>query len=340
MTPPKLTFACELPADALTALFADRTVTDTLVALGAKVSLGILDLSLERAAVVRSLNAAGVPVVAWLLLPTSQGYWFNADNGPYAVRRYAEFRAWTAEHNLDWDAIGIDIEPDLREMQALAKGELGRVLPTLLRRSFDRARVARAQAIYTTLVTQMHIDGYRVESYQVPLIVDERRADSHVLQQLFGVVDVLVDRETLMLYTSFMRSGGPGLFWSYAGDADGIGVGSTGGGVDIEGPPPLRWSEFVRDLRLARRWQDEIFIFSLEGCVERGYLRRLKGFAWDGPVHIPERGAQQVDFLRHFLRGVLWTGSRPALVLAGLAFLLGFARLRSRRDRRRRGEAA
>jgi hypothetical protein len=335
MNPPKLTFACELPTDALTTFFADGSVTETLVALGARVSLGILDLSAERAAVVRHLNAAGVPVIAWLLLPPAQGYWFNADNGPYAVRRYAAFRAWTAEHDLVWQGIGIDIEPDIREMQALARGELGRLLPKLLRRGLDRARVARAQAIYTTLVTQMHIDGYRVESYQLPFIVDERRADSSVLQQLFGVVDVPVDREVLMLYTSFMRSGGPGLLWSYAGDADGIGVGSTGGGVDIDGPQPLHWSEFVRDLRLARRWQDDLFVFSLEGCVERGYLRRLKGFAWDGPVHIPERGAQQVAFVRHLFRGALWLGSRPALVLAGVALLMAVTRLRSRRDRRR-----
>lgn len=336
MEPPTLTFWCELDSTRLTALFEDGTVIDTLVALGAKVSLGLVDLSSERAAVVRRLNDAGVPVIAWLLLPTSQGYWFNADNGPYAVRRYAEFRVWSREHGLRWDAIGIDIEPDIREMQDLARGEVGRVLPKLLRRSFDRARVARARAIYTTLVTQMHIDGYRVEGYQFPVIVDERRADSSLLQQLFGVVDVPVDQEVLMLYTSFMRSGGPGFLWSYAGDADRIGVGSTGGGVDIEGPPPLRWSEFVRDLRLSRRWQDEIFIFSLEGCVSQGYLRRLKGFAWDGPVHIPERGAQQVDLLRHLFRGVLWIGSRPALFVAGLALILAMGRLRLRRERRQR----
>lgn len=335
MKPPRLTFACELPADALGELFADQAMIDTLVALGARVSLGLPDLSPSRAGVVKALNAAGVPVVAWLLLPKTQGYWFNADNGPQAVRRYAEFRAWTDEHNLVWDAIGIDIEPDLREMQALIKGEIGWLGPTLLRRAFDRARVARAQAIYTTLITQMHIDGYRVESYQFPFIVDERRANSSLLQQFFGVVDVPADREVLMLYTSFVRSGAPGYFWSYAGDADGIGIGSTGGGVDLEGPAPLRWSEFVRDLRLARRWQDEILIFSLEGCVERGYLRRLKGFAWDGPVHVPERGAQQVDLVRHLFRGLLWIGSRPALLLAGLALLVALGRLRSRRERRR-----
>jgi len=40
---------------------------------------------------VRRLNAAGVPVVAWLLLPKEQGYWFNAENSGYALDRYEHF---------------------------------------------------------------------------------------------------------------------------------------------------------------------------------------------------------------------------------------------------------
>jgi len=243
MERPVLTFACELPADRLVDLFSDGTVTDQLVALEAKVSLGILDLSPERASVVQRLNEAGVPVVAWLLLPKSQGYWFNADNGSKAVVRYAAFQQWTAQHGLVWDGIGVDIEPDIQVMESLVSGNVAEVLPRLLRNAFDRARVARAQAIYTTLITQMGIDGYRVESYQFPFIVDERLAGSRLLQRLLGIVDVPSDREVLMVYTSFMRSAGPGLLWSYGRDAQafggGIAVGSTGGGVEIDQPPAL-----------------------------------------------------------------------------------------------------
>jgi hypothetical protein len=29
--------------------------------------------------------------------------------------RYREFLQWSTQHGLDWDAIGIDIEPDIRD---------------------------------------------------------------------------------------------------------------------------------------------------------------------------------------------------------------------------------
>ena len=334
-----LTFACELPADRLVSLFDDETVIDHLAALEAKVSLGILELSPERATVVQKLNEAGVPVVAWLLLPKSQGYWFNADNGPKAVARYAAFQLWTAEHGLVWHGIGVDIEPDIHLMESLVAGNVAKVLPRLLSNAFDRARVARAQAIYATLIVQMRLDGYRVESYQIPFIVDERLAGSQLLQRLLGVVDVPSDREVLMAYTSFMRPAGPGLLWSYGADAlafgGGVAVGSTGGGVEIDQPQVLTWTELVRDLRLAHHWGDEIFVFSLEGCVERGYLRQLRGLDWDVPIDVPLRQAQTVDVVRRAARGLLWASARPSIVLSGLA--LGVALICIARRRRRSG---
>jgi len=332
-----MTFACELPADRLVDLFNDESVIDQLVALEAMVSLGILDLSPERASVVQKLNAAGVPVVAWLLLPKSQGYWFNADNGPKAVARYAAFQLWTAQHGLVWDGIGVDIEPDMQVVESLVTGNVAKVLPRLLRNALDRAGVARAQAIYATLITQMRTDGYRVESYQFPFIIDERLAGSQLLQRLFGVVDVPSDREVLMVYTSFMRSAGPGLLWSYGRDALAFGgsvaVGSTGGGVAIDQPPAMTWTELVRDLRLARQWSDEIFLFSLEGCVERGYLRRLGGLDWDVPINLPLRQAQRVDMVRRAARGLLWASAHPSIVLSGLALVVALACIARRRRR-------
>ena len=80
----RLIFGCELQTDELEDLFADPAVANTLVELGAGVSLGLVDLSAGRAEVIRQLNEAGIPVTAWQLLSKEQGYWFNADNAPQA----------------------------------------------------------------------------------------------------------------------------------------------------------------------------------------------------------------------------------------------------------------
>ena len=318
MSKPSLTFFCELAAKPLAALFADPAVIEQLAAMKAGVSLGLVDLSDERAAVVRRLNAAGVPVTAWQLLPEAQGYWYNLGNAPQAIARYVDFTAWTEAHDLRWEAIGVDIEPDIREMGRLSAGEWA-ILPRLVRRLFDRERVERARRLYRGLIAEMRADGYEVEAYHLPFIVDERRAGSTLLQRLFGLIDLEVDREVLMLYSSFLRPHGAGALWTYAPAAEAIAVGSTGGGVTVGGAdqvPPLGWDELARDLRLARQWSDALYVFSLEGAIRQGYLARLCDFEWERDVMLPLESAHKVGRVRKAGRAVLWASAHPALILA------------------------
>jgi hypothetical protein len=296
------------------------------------------DLSAERAAVVRRLNMAGIPVVAIPLVPVEEGYYFTADNAPRAAQRYDEWKARTAQHGLVWERVGLDIEPDARFYQQIMANPWG-LLPLLLPRLRDRERPRRAQAAYAALVARIHADGYRVENYQFPLIADERRAGSTLLQRLMGLVDVRTDREVWMLYTSvFPSSIGPGLLWSYGPEAQAIGVGSTGGGPDIPGHPQvpaLDWEELARDLRLARHWSDALLIHSLEGCVRQGFLGRLRSFDWGQAVAPPET-ARLAARLRRVLRGILWASAHPWRVLSiavASAWLVTQIKLRPSRKR-------
>ena len=93
MAHPPLTFFCELPPEPLAKLFDGRFLIDDLKALEATLSLGILDFSKDRAELVQRLNRAGVPVIAWLLLPEDEGYWFNIDNHDKAAARYVDCKA-------------------------------------------------------------------------------------------------------------------------------------------------------------------------------------------------------------------------------------------------------
>jgi hypothetical protein len=288
------------------------------------VGIGILDLSPDRALVVGKLNQAGIPVIAWLLLPMEQGYWFNAGNVHLATARYHAFKDWTEEYDLQWAGLGLDIEPDIREVERFEKDRSSFFL-NLLYRLFDLEEVRAAQAAYKALVSKMQQDGYRVDSYHIPLMIDERKAGSTLLQRLAGLADVTSDREVLMPYTSFLRPYGPGVLWSYAPDAQSIGVGSTGGGVQVAGladVPALTWEELLRDLRLAKYWTDDIHVFSLEGCLRQGFLHRLIDFDWDGPVEIPYESARMIDQFRRVLRAFLWISARPFLLVMGLMGLV------------------
>jgi len=321
---PELTFFCELKAEALQELFEEESVIDDLVILKASVSMGILDFSHERVEVIRRLNHAAVPVVAWLLLPKEEGYYFNIKNAVQAKDRYEQFKIWTQKHKLKWCRLGMDHEPDYNEMEGLIQGRKGMVFP-IVKRLLDMRGLHHAHVEYWNLVSQMRADGYRVDSYHFPFIIDERRAGSTLIQRLAGLVDAPSDREVLMLYTSMFRPHGPGMLWSYAKDAESVGVGSTGGGVQLIGMsdiPPLDWVELSRDLRLARRWTDDIHIFSLEGCVQQGFMDRLKDLDWDGPVTLPLDAARKVHLLRIGLQGSLWSSAHPLLALLVL-FLTG-----------------
>jgi hypothetical protein len=300
MTPARLTFFCELEAEPLRELFADPAVMEHLVGLKASVSLGLLDLGAERASVVRRLHAAGIPVIAWQLLPAEQGYWFNLDNAPQAAARYEAFREWTAAHGLRWDGVGLDIEPDLHELRRLLAGRWRQLL-ALLRRLRQRERLRRAREAYEALIARIRADGYRVDTYQLPLIVDERQAGSTLLQRLLGVVDLPAEREVLMLYSSFVRPHGAGLLESYGPQARSIGVGSTGGGVELPGAgaaPPLSWEELSGDLRRARRLCADLHVFSLEGCVRQGFLPQLRAFDWSGPEEAPKTTTRRMKLMR------------------------------------------
>jgi hypothetical protein len=268
-SPPQLTFACELDSARLTELFADGSAIEHLQALRARVIIMVSDLSDERAAVVKQLGQAGIPLVAVPLFPFEEGYYFTVENAPRAAARYEQWKDWSDKHGLRWDWVGLDIEPEASFYEQIM-ADPWQLPAMLLPRLRDRDGPVRAREIFTALIERIHQDGWQVENYQFPLIADERKAGSTVLQRLLGLVDIPTDREVWMLYTSFLRGLGPGLLWSYGPEAQAIAVGTTGGGPDIPGHPQmpaLSWEEFARDLRLARHFTDQIYVHSLEGAL-------------------------------------------------------------------------
>jgi hypothetical protein len=324
---PRLSFACELDAERLTRLFAGDALIDELTDLRARVLMMVSDHDPRRAEVVQRLNRAGVPVVGIPLFPVEEGYYFTADNSPHAEDRYEQWKAWSQQHGLVWDGVGLDIEPEARFYQQIIDDPRG--LPRLLApRLLDRERPRRARADYQALIDRIRRDGWSVENYQFPLLAEERRAGSTLLQRLLGLVDVRTDREVWMLYTSvFPGSLGPALLWSYGPEAQAIAVGTTGGGPDLPGHPQLpylSWEQFARDLRLARHWSDAIVVHSLEGCVWHGYLSRLRAFDWSSPQ--PPRQLALVRCLRIALRATLWASAHPLPLLTGALTLIAARR--------------
>lgn len=350
MPQPEITFFCELGPIALEELFAQPGLIERLAARRYKVALAILDFSPQRAAVVRRLTAAGVAVVAWLLLPIDAGYWFNLSNYPQAIARYHEFRAWAERERLRFFAVGLDFEPSLKELHAArGKGAL---------HIFNRALLAQRHALYPAardayleLAATIRHDGYELHTYQYPPIVDDRRWGTTLIQRMLDVIDLPADLEVLMLYTSPLWHGrldalGAAYIRSYGPHADGIAIGVTGGGVVLDPltgltAPRMTDASFQRDLRVAAAYTDSVHIFSLEGCVERGWLEAIEHIDWDAPVRIAWRYRAGMWVIRSSIGAILWAsrygwtalGWLGWLVVAGLLIQRRVGRWRTQRRR-------
>ncbi len=320
MSKPSLTFFCEMETSKLTELFAGSKVVNYLAKLDANLSLGLLDLSAERAEVIKKLNKAGIPVTAWILLPKEQGYWTSLDTITETRQRYIEFKNWATKHKLRFAAIGLDIEPRIQVMTALNQDPFRQIL-RLIKRFFFETRLKNSELAAKALIQTIHEDDYPVETYQFPTVLDERAVGSKFFAKTLGLPSLPSDREVLMLYTSFFKIYPDSILWSYAQECQAAGIGSTGGGVEIEGVPPLktlRWIDLKRDLLLANLSVRHIYIFSLEGCMANNFMDRLVNLDWDTQVIPPSRSATGITVIRKVGQGFLWALAHPLEVLSAL----------------------
>ena len=300
---PRLTFFVELAAEPLDRLLSRPEVIPFLAENGCAVSMGILDLSAERAACVRHLEAAGVPVTAWLLLDVGDGYWLNADNAPAALARWRETLAWGEREGLQLARVGLDVEFPRSESKGVLDDRRAAVLG-MFRRRRSRERVAAAELAYAALVAEIRATGRSVEAYHFPYLLDERRAGATLLRRSLGLVDVPVDDEVYMLYATYLGRAGARAYFE---DAPCIALGVTGGGVNAAEPAArsrhLTWEELEPELRAAAGHTREVYVFSLEGCVEKGWLERLAAVDWNEPAPaLPAADVRWARWTRDFAR--------------------------------------
>jgi hypothetical protein len=329
---PRLFFACcNGGLEAMNRLFDDPDVISSLQILHAGIDVSIDDLSPQRAEIVRRLNDAGIPVVAGLNLPGGQGYYMNADNAPQAEARFTAFQQWTTQYGLRWSAIGLDIEPDIRDFEEL-RGHRLRLAAQLMVRYFEFDRVRRANEAYSALIRRIQAQGYKVDTFQLPLIVAERQAHSTLFERLLGIVDARGDDEVVMIFSGFNRSIGAAMIWALGPDAQSIAV-----ACGVLNGNPLSWDEFSRDLIVAGHFSRVIGVYNLEGCAQLAYLPRLEAMDWNQPVTISAAAVRRAERIRAISGVAIWLLELlPYIALAVLIwFALAIRRIYLRRIRKR-----
>jgi hypothetical protein len=320
---PHLFFACcDHGIPQLQSLFADPTVISDLQALHASLAVAVPDLSPQRAQIVHRLNAARIPLIAWIQLPGADGPYLNAGDAQQASVYIADFERWTAQNDLHWARVGLDIEPNFTELARL-NGHPWRIAALTLSRYFGYARVYRARKASAEIIRQLQHDGYPVQTYQLPFIVAERSVHVTLLERLLGIVDVRGNQEAWMIYSSLARGGGTGMIFRLGPNAQAIVIGVTEANPKA-GPAgiPLPWIEFSRDLIVASHFTQTVGVYNLEGSVQQDFLARLKTMDWSQSALVPASSMQRATRISRAIATALLVVSLLPVLLALLLVLI------------------
>lgn len=316
---PKISFFVELPGNEFRQLFADTSLISQLVEMNVSLRVGLQDFSKERTETLLTLNKAGIPMIAWLLLPEEEGYWFNMYNGEKASERYNAFKKWSAENGLKWEGIGIDLEPDFNDAKLAVKHPY-KLAWKAYKRLFDNRSLEKGKMVYDDLIGRMKADGYYVESYLIPFIYDERITGTTSFQKLLGLIDISTPREIPMVYTSAM--GNPAIIREYCQAGQPVALGITGGGVIIEGVQPrfMSLDDLIRDLLISNECTKEAVIFCLEATWKNGWLHAIETIDYSEAPLVMTNMRAKIEKLRKIVQRMLVVLDHPYMM--SLAFLI------------------
>jgi hypothetical protein len=353
---PRLILSTDLAGEDLLAILRAPGLLECLAADSYGVALPLAQLDDAAVAAARLLNQHGIAVIACLRLAPEEGFTFNLQNYPLALGCYQDFHTWARHHGLRFEAIGLSIEPPLQEVAE----ERQRRASALARRFWlarENILYPSAQSAYSELVVVMHLDGYEVHTFQMPVIADDRRAGTTLIQRALDIIDLPADLDVLMCSSIVPIEPlgddlGGALIASYGAHADAIGIGS----IDDQDPPKLDalgsegrdwpsqngekrstlpWPALRRDLLLAAHYTDTIYIHSLEDCVARELLPQIAALNWEAPAHAKPSRRALIVLLRALLFGTLVAGRFGRTTLAWGGWVLAIALwLRGRRANR------
>ncbi len=313
---PIISFFNELQTPALVKLFQDSTLIPSLQKLQAEIRMGIMDLTPERAAIVRKLNQAGIPVIACLMLPM--------EDGSKAIERYIATKKWAADNQLNFKGIGIGLEFDKNDAK-LIKENTGKWIRKIPGRLYGKSVMEDAREQYANLIKMIKADGYFSESYYVPFIKDEITANRSALQLVTRLTAIKTDREIPLLYSSYFGFG-DGLIQVYGFDANVkyVVLGTTArGDTTYTKSGILEYEELIRDIDIAAKKMEEIHISNLEGCVENGYLSKLLEHQYDSTLVINQEEVTDIKEIRDNFQTASKILSYPTLILLIMAIILG-----------------
>lgn len=311
---PIVTYIYNMPSHTMAEFWRDEVYTHLSIHQ-MRICMAIRDTSDIRAEIVRQLNRRRIPVVAWIVPEEhASTHDYRMHDAEEFNTRYQHIHGWSISQGLRWDAIGIDIEPDIRD--TVRFGDDPKVdYQTLIQRFGERWHIDEATTQYQAIMARIHADGYQSESYEVPFVRDDRVSQSTVARRLLGLPNVAAQHTVVRLCSSTARPYGPGLIATYAPEYAAAIIGNVDDGNDTN--HPLSLAELLRDVaHVAACGVKHIYITEMAHIFASGWHEHIAQPTWlRQPLPVADETHRQVARMRAGLRALLWAGARPAVLL-------------------------
>jgi hypothetical protein len=133
---------------------------------------------------VQHANRLHVPVIAWLVVPFTNGYWAYEGNAAIQQRALEAWQQWTQQHHLHFREVVLDLEFSYQGLQKFLGGLAGRPdqLAAFMQHNIDPAGQCTAMRDYRNIIDWAHARGVRITGTPVPFALDDLD-DNHVAMQ-------------------------------------------------------------------------------------------------------------------------------------------------------------
>lgn len=124
--------------------------------------------------IIRGARRHDVPIIAWLVVPYTDGYWAHEANVAQTRAAVQAYYGWAKRKGVEAKAILLDLESSIGDTRTLTqlRTNPGAVI-SMFRRNADPAAQCATSRAYQDLVDDIHAHGYRAAAAAHPFVLDD-----------------------------------------------------------------------------------------------------------------------------------------------------------------------
>jgi hypothetical protein len=137
---------------------------------------------------VREANLLHVPIYAWIVVPTTDGYWANADNASEMFQALQSWAAWAHDQRLRFEGAVLDQEFSIQNEQTFITDELSgnqQALASWMSGNINPQAQCSSFETYHDMIHWSRANGIDLSAYEAPFNINDILNGDLALQDAF-----------------------------------------------------------------------------------------------------------------------------------------------------------